>query len=726
MESVKVYEKKSDVASDGEDATVQVMDLRLKNNAKHGYFGKLSAASDFQQFHEAEILFNKFNGSQKISVFALGSSTPRTNVSRADMNKFGLDNNQGNSMNSDGQMMWGGNNSTKAAGVPRTYSTGVYFTDKIGSRKQTKIGFNYTYNNYELISSTASRSSYVLPSDTSYYSDDSTSNIDLSQSHKVNFNLFSQIDSLTSFEIKPKFNYSLGSLENTNLSDYSDENDTLTRSSVINNMTNSSGFSLDNEMTFIRKFKKPKRLFNLNYEFSASNGLSEGTLKSFNQYINTTDVNDTTNQQKINATNSQSHIGKLIYTEPITKKIKVEFEYLFEYGLSSQNKETRDGVNGNYTEVNQAFSNNFTNLRQQNRFGTVFIYESRTQTITAGMKVRNIDIENKNITNDTIIHQNITNYLPKLSYSYKPSQSKRIGVNYSTRSTQPSISDLQNVQNNTNPNKIVLGNPDLKPNYEHSLNMNFNSWEALSGRYVWAGITSSYTNNAFASSTEYDSYGRTISKTENVDGNIFSSINASAGFPLYKKMIEISPGLNASYSKYSNLVKYVGSSDFLKNTTITQAITGELELEVTLDSLEMSFEGKYTFNSPKNSISSLTNNNYTLQVYSATIDWTIPGKMKLGTDATYTINSQRADGYNINYFVWNATISRTFLKTENLVISLSGNDILNQNISAARVVNGNITTDNRTKIISRYYLLKLVYKFNNNKIKEEDPKMGWH
>jgi hypothetical protein len=66
------------------------------------------------------------------------------------------------------------------------------------------------------------------------------------------------------------------------------------------------------------------------------------------------------------------------------------------------------------------------------------------------------------------------------------------------------------------------------------------------------------------------------------------------------------------------------------------------------------------------------------------------------------------------------------LKTENLIVSLSGNDILNQNISAARVINGNITTDNRTKIISRYFLLKLVYKFNNNKIKEEDAKHGWH
>ena len=41
------------------------MDLRLKANAKNGYFGKISAASDFQNFHEGELLLNKFKGSHE-------------------------------------------------------------------------------------------------------------------------------------------------------------------------------------------------------------------------------------------------------------------------------------------------------------------------------------------------------------------------------------------------------------------------------------------------------------------------------------------------------------------------------------------------------------------------------------------------------------------------------------------------------------------------------------
>ena len=51
--------------------------------------------------------------------------------------------------------------------------------------------------------------------------------------------------------------------------------------------------------------------------------------------------------------------------------------------------------------------------------------------------------------------------------------------------------------------------------------------------------------------------------------------------------------------------------------------------------------------------------------------------------------------------------------------------LLNQNINLQRQINGNVITDNNTQIISRYFLVKLTYKFNNNKTKEDDFK-GWH
>ena len=78
IESVQVYEKKSDDvanSSTGEE-TQKVLNLKLKDESKKGYFGKISGASDFQKFHEGEVLVNYFKKKLKISVFGLGSSTP--------------------------------------------------------------------------------------------------------------------------------------------------------------------------------------------------------------------------------------------------------------------------------------------------------------------------------------------------------------------------------------------------------------------------------------------------------------------------------------------------------------------------------------------------------------------------------------------------------------------------------------------------------------------------
>jgi hypothetical protein len=78
VETVEVYETTED-NGDGEE-TVQVMDVKLKEEYKKGYFGKIAGGTDFQDFYEGEVLLNSFNKDLKLSVFGLGSNTPNTVV----------------------------------------------------------------------------------------------------------------------------------------------------------------------------------------------------------------------------------------------------------------------------------------------------------------------------------------------------------------------------------------------------------------------------------------------------------------------------------------------------------------------------------------------------------------------------------------------------------------------------------------------------------------------
>ena len=725
IETVEVYEKENDDGIGGDDEKIQVLDLKLKDSAKKGYFGRISGASDYtltpindeigtDPFFEGEMLFNKFNGAQKFSVFVLGSNTPRSNFGRNDMNKFGLSNEEGA-----GGRFWEADNNQNTSGIPRTLRAGIYFSDKIGKNKAAKINMNYSYYNTQLDAITASKSQYFL-ADTTYYTDDSTRNYSKDQSHRFNLSFETPLDSLTTLKIKPSFTYDIGFLESDDISKFETENSLEVLRTSIGNKNDSKGYNLDATAIINRKFRKKKRELELRYDIDKVDNKTDGNLISESRLILEDSLFNQVNQSKINNNSSISHYTTLTYIEPIAKNWRTEFQYLYGFRTINQNTETYDFEDGAYsTELNTAFSNIFETTRQQHRGGVKLIFEKGKHTLKAGVKVRNIDIQNLNQITDSTISQNITNILPNFMYQFKPAVSKRFRINYTTSSSQPSISDIQPVRDNSNPNQIQIGNPDLRPNYLHNFRLNFNQWDAMSGRYLWSGSNITLTDDAFASSITYDDFGRSLTQTINVDGNLFATIYAGAGFPFFNGVFTLEPNIDASYFRYLNLIQAE------ENITKNYDITGGLDFDFEWDSLEIFVTSSYSYNNPTSSLSTVSNTPFSIQEYSVGFEWRLPLGFTIESECTYTNNSQPGEGfYNTDFFIWNAEFNKTFLKTNNLKIAIIGNDILNQNINASRQVNGNVVTDYRTTIISRYFLLKATLRFNNRKTKEEEFN-GW-
>jgi hypothetical protein len=717
VEQVQIYEKTDNETIGGSDQKIKVLDLKLKEEARKGYFGRISGASDFyltplnnyigaRPFYEGELLFNKFSSKQKISVFALSSNTPRSNFGRGDLNKFGLSNESGANKN-----FWEADDTDNNGGVPQTFKAGVYYSDKFGKNKNTELLFNYSYYNDRLDSRTESESQFFL-TDTTFFTKNSSTNKLENQSHQFNLNIESKLDSLTLIQFKPSVSFDTGSSDKTDYANYSGETGVESLNTQVTNTNESKGLNVNNTTRLYRKFKNKRRELEVRYDLVMSKNETDGTLLTRNDQIFFGQV-DTIQQSKVNDNSSTSHYGTISYFEPISKRMKINFNYLYEYGLSNQTKETYDAGTGAKIDL---FSNIFDNTRTQNRGGAELIFENSKHYVSGGAFIRNINIDNYNVVSDTNINQNINNVLPKFKYEYKPSLSKRVTFNYNTSSQQPTVNDLAPVQDNTNPNRIQSGNPNLKPNYTHTAMINFNTWNALSGKYIWSGASMNFTNNAFVDSTNYDTYGRTISKTVNVDGNMNAVVYAGAGFPILDRMIEFQPGLNASFFRSKNFV-----SGFA-NTTDNYSITPELDIDFEWDSLEISLKSSYAYNNPISSLNSVSSSPYSTEEYSIDIKWTLPMGFIIKTEGTFNRNKQIGGNgaFNRQFFIWNAELSKKFLPTQNLTVSITGNDILNQNVSAARSVFGNQVTDNKTTIISRYFLLKMTYRFNNRKTKEDD------
>jgi hypothetical protein len=381
---------------------------------------------------------------------------------------------------------------------------------------------------------------------------------------------------------------------------------------------------------------------------------------------------------------------------------------------SKQDKLALNNIGGEYNQLDSTLSNNFINVKQINRAGLKFIYEVKKMRFTIGTKARNVYVNNNNIFTNTRITQNFNNVLPFSTIRYKFSDNKVLDVKYTTSSQNPTISQLQPVRDNSNPNFINIGNPNLLPTFMHSINLNFNSWKSISGKYTWMGLTYNYTNDDIATSTTYDSIGRTVSQAINVNGNFNFNGYIGTSLPFFSKKLELGPNLWSSYSENKSFINGLANNtqDFRSNLS--------LDVRLNLDDFNAGISGYYSYNSAYSSLNNSSNTPYSTQGISGNISAKLPKNFLLESNADYTINSQRSSGYNINFLVWNASFSKTFFKRENFILGVYAYDILNQNISLQRDISSNVITDIKTNIISRYFLLKATIKFNSNKAKEED------
>lgn len=715
IESIQVYDKKSDdVAnnSTGEE-TQKIMNLKLKDDAKNGYFGKISGASDFKKFYEGEALANYFKKKLKVSVFGLASNTPRSSFGWDDVYKFGLNNEMNFTEDEDGNG-FSYINMNNNEGIPSTLKTGFYYSDRIS--KKTKLGINYSYNNNQLASTTTTTDQYFL-TDTTYSTNNQTTTKTKTEKHSINFNIEQKIDSLTDLYITSKVSLSNSNFKSINETNFVNELNTLTRNTDIKNTSTNNSQDVTNNFFLIKRTKKKDRIFKLTYNQNFNNTNEEAFLLTTNSNfdsLSTLNLNNI-NQKKVNSSKSNNHFAGIVYTEPLTAKTKIELSYDYLFHENKQDKKSVNNIGGEYTELDSNFTNNFNNLKQINRAGLKFIYEIKKVYFTIGSKARNVNVKNTNLITQQIINQNFNNILPFSTIRYKFSENKQASFSYTSNSKNPSINQLQPIPDNTNANFIIIGNPNLLPTFSHQLNLNFNSWKPISNKYTWVGL--SYNNNAndFVNRSYFDSIGRSITQTVNLKNAGYSySGYFGTSFPVFKKLLTIEPSTNANYNNSKNFINN------LQNTTNIISIETALQISFDKENIGGSIGASNTYNRTSSTLNNQSNKPFQSQNFTGNINVKLPKKISVETTANYNLNSNRTDGYNINFLVWNATLNKTFLKNENLIIGIHAFDILNQNISVARNINANVITDTKTNIISRYFLLKATFKFNSNKIKDDE------
>jgi len=708
VENVKVYEKELNDAAAGDDK-VQVIDLTLKDEAKKGYFGKASFATDFRRYYEGEGLFNYFTPKRKLSAYALASNTTKTSLAWQDANKFGIEL-SGNYTYDEETDSWEKNeNVVSSEGYPQMWKTGVYYEEKIS--KKLKLGANYTYTNYRVNKSENRFSQYFLE-DTVYYNK-AESNSELQhQKHELNMSVKWDIDSTQSLEIIPKFNYFETGENIQSLQQYLSQDTVAMRNGTTNKEYDQHGSNLKTKATYIKNFgsKKGRKLMlidNFTFdEFNKNTNLYyEDELPALGTSFNLID------QQKAEDRTILSNLLIARYTEPIGKKWALEFSY---ENFNIKNDRAQNSFNsngGSYDQLDSLTSNDFQSLKFQNIVGVAGIFSHKKISFTLGTKVRNVLIDNENYFTNSVINQNITNILPYTKFVYKFHDASKLEWNNRTYSTLPTINQLQPVYDNENPNNIQIGNARLLPTYSISSSLNYNTYKPVSGIWVYAGANTRYTKNDFAQNITFDQLGRSVSEYKNIDMFNYFNFWGGFGFPIYKKVLYIGPNLQYTFNNSYSFI-----NDKL-NKNVGNTPGAELRIDFDTEKISANASFGYRMNMVKNVINPQSNQKNDIYKVSFYFKYQMPLKFILETDFDYFAMRGLSADYNTNYFLWNAAFGKKFFKRDQLRIDLIANDILNQNKSISRFNSVNVITDSRKLIITRYFLLKLTYQFNSSKIK---------
>ncbi|MBA0882281.1 outer membrane beta-barrel protein [Flavobacterium undicola] len=724
VKEVQVFNKKSDQAEftgidDGESK--KTINLKLKEDKKKGYFGKIDAAnqpfSDEDSRYNTNSMFSSFKGKRKLSAFLLNGNTGQDGLSWQDSEKFGGRDDVSMNMDDDGNVSYewtGGNNDEEPYintqnGFIKNTNAGLQYSNKWNDKQTLNVSpkFNkqiYTNNNSRFTQRQVGETQ--LNENTSTVSNVNRSNFKLNATYDV------KLDSLNSIKFTAKTNF-----YNTESDEFTDGTTTGADGVLKNKQqktftTNSDKESLFASVLFKHKFAKARRTFSVNSSWSSLNTNSDNFLKSFNEsydggvFSSRTDVD----QNKVGEKTTQNLAVNLTYTEPLSKKFALQFAYQLTHNTGDSDYLTYDysDVTGKYDVVVDDLSNQFKHSITTNKPNLKLSYNSKkiNYSFGSGFGFTTFDLQDQTMNKE--YKRSYTNLFPAANFNYKYKSNSNLRVDYQGATRQPSIDQLQPLRNNQDFFNQVVGNPDLKQSFTNNVRISHSSYSILTETHFYQSINLRTTSNLISYNKDIDpESAKTISTPINTNGNFSGNFYFGYGFKI--KKIDLHVNLNPSLSYNKSVISINNKINDSKNLNSGFSIYLNKSKEKKYEfSLSNSFSNNRNSTSQNDETKSFNTNNLSLDmgIY-------FREKWKLSTD--YNLNSrQKTTDFqdNLTNQLWNARLQRTFKKDE-FTAYIMVRDILNQNVGINRYNYENIIGEERNDRLKRYVMVGFTWNFKN-------------
>ena len=746
VERVKAYDQKSDLArvsgiDDGEEETV--LDFGIKRGMNRGYMVNADLAAGTRSRYSGRIFAGMQSSDLKIFI----------PMSANNVNDMGFPGGGGGRFGGGRQ----GLTATKMLGFNLNYE----------KKDRFKLDASIRWNHSNVDAVVRRSTEDFMSGNSSTFSNNLTSNMSRTNSWNARFRLEWTPDSMTNIMMRPQFNYNSNDGLGEGYSMTFDEDPFKTikdpfddeelqklidkgvvkNRNVNNSISYSDSKSAGGWLQLNRRLNSKGRNITLRFSGNVGEGMSRSftnSLVEYYQLVNQFGEDSTyqANRYAVTPTKNWNYGLRATYSEPIFRQVYLQFSYQYQYSYTKSDRATYDfsnfaadffGVTPRYRGWDDYLAllggsplegfrddklSRFSEYRNYNHTAEIMLRVVRkAYNLNIGFQVMpqrsHFTQDYQGVHTDTV--RTVTNIAPTADFRWKISNVSQLRFNYRANSSQPSMSDLLDITDNSDPLNVRKGNPGLKPSFTQNFRLFYNNYIQNHQRSIMANVSFSTTRNSISNMVTYDaaSGGRTT-RPENINGNwnafgmfMFNTAIDSAGFFNVNTFTTL---------RYNNSVGYVSvgrNTDSQKSTTKSTTVGERLAASYRNSWLEFELNGSLEYMHARSELQSNNNLDTWTFSYGGSLQLTAPWGTQLST--SMNMNSRR--GYNdasmnTNELIWNAQVSQSFLRGNALTLSLQFYDILHRQSTFSRTVDAMRRSDTEYNAITNYAMLHVIYRLN--------------
>ena len=750
VDKLQVVDRKSDLArltgvDDGEEETV--INLTVKKGMNNGWFGTVIGGYGTDKRYTGSLILNHFRDGNQFTILGGANNTNEPAFTDGGASRF---------------TRFGGGN-----GITTTQSAGFNFN--VGKDETLRVGGSVLYSHSDQDSRNKSSYQYLL-ADGNTFNDSYSTARDKGHNIRGDFRMKWEVDSFNTLEFRPNFSFNFSDSWKSDSSMMRGSRYELQSKSVSSYFNNGKSYEFGGQLVYNHNFKShPGRSYSVQLRYNFSNVREDGSTVTRNTYADENTDDQDINQIYDNHRWSNGVNWRLTWTEPLgdVKNARfLTFAYRGNYKFNNADKYVydieqpsaggsrgynpvlaaalgdagfRSAIASKYSPVvlldytlladilnyelgtqvfNEELSSLFRNDYFTQSFQIGFKQVRKSYNLDAGVSLNTSMMKSDDLLNAARnIPARHTWYLsPYARLRFKFSKTRNLAFDYRARHNEPSLTQLQPVADVSNPLRIVVGNPDLKPTFTQRVNLRFNDFNQEAQRSIMAMIGAQYSLNSIISKVIYDATtGGQTTTYENVDGvwNAFGMTMFS--FPFKRKSWYYSMMSRVSYSST------VGFDNNNYNRSGTFSLHVAPGISFRPDNLELELRPTYNYQTTHNTTQVSANRD--IHTYGAMFNGTYyaPFGFVINTDLNYNSSSGYTDGYNTTQWLWNASLSYQFLREKSATLSVKVFDILGQKQSISRNVTANYIRDMEYNTLTRYFMFSFTYKFTTFGSQKKNP-----